>query len=503
MKFGLEQHIIDTLITVFEANTKVDKAFIFGSRAKGNYRPDSDIDIAIKGFDISTDDIIAMSVAFEEKGIKHKFDLIDYNSIKEPALKDHIDRVGIEFYRRWKEYKLGVVTEIINGYAFKSSDFLDNKIENSLPIIKIKNVANGDVHLNDCHYHKYDKSLQKFLVHKNDILIALTGNHPEVMTQVVGEASRYKFEEKALLNQRVAKIIAKVEINDDFLYYFLKDDSTHNYLASQSAGSANQANISKGDIENVSVNLPPLVEQTAIASILSSLDDKIDLLHHQNKTLEQLAETLFRQWFVEEAEESWEEKKLGDLLTITSSKRIFYSEYVSSGIPFYRSKEIIELRKSGSTNSELFISNERFNEINNKFGSPREGDILMTSVGTLGVAYRVKKTDKFYFKDGNLTWFKDFKELPSSIIYLWLISKIGQEELASRTIGSTQEALTIEGLKSISFKVPPKDKIKLYELEFNTIIDKIEINQTQIRTLTQTRDMLLPKLISGEVRVNL
>jgi type I restriction enzyme S subunit len=204
---------------------------------------------------------------------------------------------------------------------------------------------------------------------------------------------------------------------------------------------------------------------------------------------------------VEEAEESWEVKRLGEILTITSSKRIFYSEYATSGVPFYRSKEIIELRNTGSTNSELFISKERFDEINNKFGSPNQGDILMTSVGTLGVAYRVKSEDKFYFKDGNLTWFKDFKEIPSSIVYLWLISKIGQEELSNIKIGSTQEALTIEGLKSISFRIPPKDKIDFYKTEFDLIIEKMDFNQTQIRTLTQLRDTLLPKLMSGEVRV--
>ena len=82
MKFGLEQHIIDKLIAVFEQNSRVDKALVFGSRAKGNYRPDSDIDIAIKGQELNTDDIIAMSVAFEEKGITHKIDLINYHSIK-------------------------------------------------------------------------------------------------------------------------------------------------------------------------------------------------------------------------------------------------------------------------------------------------------------------------------------------------------------------------------------------------------------------------------------
>ena len=103
MKLGLEEHIIENIISVLEQYPKVDKAFVIGSRAKGNYRPDSDIDIAIKGNQIATDDIITLSVAFETKCITPKFDLIDYNSIEEPALREHIDRVGVEFYSRWKE----------------------------------------------------------------------------------------------------------------------------------------------------------------------------------------------------------------------------------------------------------------------------------------------------------------------------------------------------------------------------------------------------------------
>jgi predicted nucleotidyltransferase len=83
MKFGLEQHIIDKLTAIFEENPQVDKALVFGSRAMGNYRPDSDIDIAIKGQDLNTDDIISMGVAFEEKGITYKVDLINYLTIKE------------------------------------------------------------------------------------------------------------------------------------------------------------------------------------------------------------------------------------------------------------------------------------------------------------------------------------------------------------------------------------------------------------------------------------
>lgn len=299
-------------------------------------------------------------------------------------------------------------------------------------------------------------------------------------------------------NQGFQSIIPNQEATTEFLYYLLK--ANVEYLKSQGEGTT-FGELSKRTLKELVFSFPGLREQLAIASILSSIDDKIDLLHRQNKTLEQLAETLFRQWFVEEADDGWEEKSLGEILTITSSKRIYYSEYVPYGVPFYRSKEIIELHNTGSTNGELFIPEERFIEIENRFGAPVEGDILMTSVGTLGVPYRVRKKDKFYFKDGNLTWFKDFKILPSSIIYLWLNSRIGQEQLSNITIGSTQEALTIEGLKSISLKIPALEKIKIYEIEFNSIVTKTEFNQDQIRTLTQLRDTLLPKLMSGEVRV--
>lgn len=398
----------------------------------------------------------------------------------------------------WKEYKLGELTSVITKGTTPST-LGGGFVERGVNFIKSEAVS---------YNAKIDKStfvfideetqykLKRSQLKKDDILFSMAGIYLGKNGLVTED----------MLPANTNQALAIIRLNQDkaspkFIHYYLRQKSVIDLVNNMSGQSA-QPNINFEEIKSIDISLPPLIEQTAIASILSSLDDKIDLLQRQNKTLEQLAETLFRQRFIEEAEESWEEKKLGELLTITSSKRIFYSEYVSSGVPFYRSKEIIELRNTGSTNSELYIPNERFDEINNKFGSPKEGDILMTSVGTLGVAYRVRKTDKFYFKDGNLTWFKDFKGLPSSIVYLWLISKIGQEELAAITIGSTQEALTIEGLKSISFKIPPKESIKLYETEFNTIIDKIEFNQNQIRTLTQTRDTLLPKLMSGEVRVN-
>jgi type I restriction enzyme S subunit len=94
---------------------------------------------------------------------------------------------------------------------------------------------------------------------------------------------------------------------------------------------------------------------------------------------------------------------MDELLEITSSKRIFMSEYVNLGVPFYRSKEIIE-KANGNRNisTPLFISKERFFDIINKFGAPQENDILLSAVGTLGISYQITKNEEFYFKDGNL-----------------------------------------------------------------------------------------------------
>ncbi len=294
----------------------------------------------------------------------------------------------------------------------------------------------------------------------------------------------------------------KLGVTDkQFLYYFSISPIFRDVAVASMTGSSGRQRVQTDVVKKHIFEMPSLEEQKAIASVLSSLDDKIDLLHRQNTTLERVAETLFRQWFVEEAQEDWEEKPLDKLVTITSSKRVFYSEYVTSGVPFYRSKEIIELHNSGSTNSELFITESRFNEINDKFGAPQESDILLTSVGTLGIPYKVKKSDRFYFKDGNLTWFKDFTGVPSVIIYCWLKSNIGKEQLDSITIGSTQAALTISGLKQIVFKLPPKDVIKMAEEKLTAVYSKIEGNQKQIFTLEKLRDNLLPKLMSGEIRV--
>jgi type I restriction enzyme S subunit len=147
--------------------------------------------------------------------------------------------------------------------------------------------------------------------------------------------------------------------------------------------------------------------------------------------------------------------KVGELCDISSSKRIFAKEYQESGIPFFRGKEVTE-KYNGKLDvtTELFISEEKYLELESKFGVPKYGDMLLTSVGTLGSTYIVKENDKFYFKDGNLTWFKNFNGLNSRYLQYWLESPEGKGQLRKSEIGSSQSAYTIANLKEMQISLP-------------------------------------------------
>jgi type I restriction enzyme S subunit len=154
--------------------------------------------------------------------------------------------------------------------------------------------------------------------------------------------------------------------------------------------------------------------------------------------------------------QGWQHTQLDVVCEVTSSKRIYAKELCATGVPFYRSTEIIEkLNGQDAHSNPLFISEERFQEILRQTGAQIKGDLLLTSRGTLGVPYLVSATDRFHFADGNLTWFRNFKGLDSTFLKYFFLSPTGKAELARCVIGSSQTAYTIATLKKISVPLPP------------------------------------------------
>ena len=174
---------------------------------------------------------------------------------------------------------------------------------------------------------------------------------------------------------------------------------------------------------------------------------------------------------------------LGEICDITSSKRIYASDYVERGVPFYRSKEIIEKHNKKSISTELFITEKRYREIEDRFGVPKVGDLLITAVGTLGIPYVVQKDDYFYFKDGNLIWFRNLNGVDSRYLYHWILSGTGKGALAQTTIGVAQPAYTIANLKDVELPLPPISTQRKIAAILTTYDDLIETNKRRIALL--------------------
>lgn len=228
--------------------------------------------------------------------------------------------------------------------------------------------------------------------------------------------------------------------DSDYVFNLMSMQFIRNLAANSMTGASGRQRADLGFIKRIKWNFPPLRTQQKIASILSAYDNLIQNYKKQIEALQTAASELYKEWFVRfrfpgyknsrfenGIPEGWKIERLGNLFEITSSKRVFEEDYVNEGIPFYRSKEIIELSNNQEITTELFISNELYAKFKNKFGVPKENDILITSVGSIGNSYQVRKDDIFYFKDGNLTWIKSSskKALSKYLIY-WLKSDLGK-----------------------------------------------------------------------------
>ncbi|GAA0874886.1 hypothetical protein GCM10009118_12940 [Wandonia haliotis] len=191
----------------------------------------------------------------------------------------------------------------------------------------------------------------------------------------------------------------------------------------------------------------------------------------------------------------WKEIELGNNADILSSKRIFAADYVSEGIPFYRSKEAIERALGQPISNPLFISKDKYDSIKDKYGAPIDGDILIAAVGErAGIPYLVSGDGDFYFKDGNLIWIRNFtKDLDSTFLLYFLNSRIGQFQLNNMMIGSAQKALTIVGLKGMRIEIPEIEEQKQIAKTLSNLDQKVNLLRQQNQTLEELAQTLFKR----------
>lgn len=183
--------------------------------------------------------------------------------------------------------------------------------------------------------------------------------------------------------------------------------------------------------------------------------------------------------------------RLGEQCVVTSSKRFHLSERITQGVPFYCSKEIIKKFNGEDVTECDYISEDLYKKVSNEFGVPKENDLLITTRGTIGIPYLYKRTDRFYFADGNLTWIKDFdSNLYSKFLYYWLQSYEGRKKFEALAKGTAQKAVPISGIKTLEIELPSlKDQKRIVDI-LSAYDDLIENNQKQIKLLEEAAQRL-------------
>lgn len=314
--------------------------------------------------------------------------------------------------------------------------------------------------INKTEFDKIKKDLNS-----STILLSINGT--------IGNVSKYTYEKCAL-----GKSVCYINLDEsiilrDYFYYECLSYDFQSYLDNIATGTT-IPNVPLKGLRSYEFRIPPLTEQEAIASVLSSLDDKIDLLQRQNKTLESMAETLFRQWFDNEQQDNLKEGKLSDILSLKYGKALKQENRSGEGFPVVASGGIVGFHNEYLVNAP---------------------GIVIGRKGTLGKVYYMY--ENFYPID--TSYYIESKIKNSKLYYeYFLLKSLDFENMNS---DSAVPGLNRDSAMSSSITLPSCEMIVNFNNFCEDFFNKIKINSTQINTLETLRDTLLPKLMSGEVRV--
>ena len=208
--------------------------------------------------------------------------------------------------------------------------------------------------------------------------------------------------------------------------------------------------------------------------------------------------------WIGEIPEHWEIRRIGSFARVTSSKRIFEESYVDEGVPFYRSKEITDLSKGLHVQTEIFIPEEVFEQVNEASPAPKCGDILLTSIGTIGNTW-ISDGRKFYYKDGNITQIEANDSFDSAYVEYCFSSNVVLEQYTRLAMGSTLLALTIIKIKKILVAFPPLDEqrkiVQYLKLKCSSIDAAIKNKENLITKLVDYKKSLIYEVVTGKKEV--
>jgi type I restriction enzyme S subunit len=388
----------------------------------------------------------------------------------------------------WKECNLGQFINVKHGFAFKGTNIVVEPTKDIL-VTPGNFYIGGGFKSSKFKYFNGEYPIE-YMLKENDIIVTMTDLSKGGDTLGYSAKVPRSNGKNYLHNQRIGLVqFLSNEVDRNFIYWLMRTKDYQRFIVGAASGTSIR-HTSPTTIKEYQFLKPSFPEQRAIASVLSSLDDKIDLLHRQNKTLEAMAETLFRQWFVEEADEGWEEKPLSSVANFLNGLACqkYPPENDIDKLPVLKIKEL----RNGFTKDFDWATTDVKPEY-----IVENGDVIFSWSASLMV--KMWDGEKCIL---NQHLFKvTSKDYPKWFYYQWCKHYLDEFVSISTSHATTMGHIKRGDLDVAMVLVPSKKELEEMTIIMDSLIEKLIKITKQIRTLEKLRDTLLPKLMSGEVRV--
>ena len=398
----------------------------------------------------------------------------------------HYENVPFEVPEGWVWCKLEDIAYVASGSTPDKTCF----VENGIPYIKMYNLRNQKI---DFAYHPqyiteevHNGKLLRSRTEVGDLIMNIVGPPLGKLAIIPSTLSQANFNQAAVL----IRPYKFKEVLVPYLKAYLEEMSEINSIATR--GSAGQVNISLTQSQNMRIPLPPLKEIERIINEIVKYDILIEVLEFDTTDLQTLiirtkskilnlaihgklvpqdpndepAIELLKRinpdftpcdngHYTFDVPSEWITTNLGSIFNVVSAKRILKSDWKHSGVPFYRAREIAKLSIYGLVDNELYISEEHYNSLKEKFPVPKASDIMISAVGTIGKCYIVKESDKFYYKDASVLCLCNDYQINAKYIYHIMRSEYMLKQMYDNSKGTTVDTITIEKAKQYILPLPP------------------------------------------------
>ncbi|WEV70372.1 restriction endonuclease subunit S [Lactobacillus sp. ESL0785] len=386
------------------------------------------------------------------------------------------------FTNAWERHRVGDIGKIIMGQSPNSKNYTTD----SSYYVLVQGKA--DIKNNKICPRVWTKQVTK-LAKTNDILFTVRAPVGEVY--------------KASLDVVIGRGMASIKANN-FIFQRLKLLNQTNYWSRISSGSTFES-ISSKELENTEIKITTIKEQKEISYLLESVDILLTLQERKLKLYKQLKKYLLQKMFANEQEkapqirfkgfeEDWKKKKLGEIMEVSSVKRVHQSDWTNKGVRFFRARDIVSISKHIEPSEKIYIPFELYNKLSKISGKVKLGDLIVTGVGSIGIPLLIRDTNPIYFKDGNIIWFKNSGKIFGEFFYYSFIGNSIQKYIHISSGSGTVVTYTINSGKITPIRLPKYEEQVKVGSTLKRINENINFNMNKNKFFKQLKQYLLQNL---------